>query len=166
MAEQGRWGAKPKAAGMETTVPEDDASPGPEADAQGDALASEQPGHYELKRELARGSQAAVFIAHDRHMGRDVAFKQLLPGGPRDAEERFLREARVAGQLEPPGVVPVYALGKRAATGHLYCAMRLVRGRSHADALKENRGRARRQLLSNFVHLCQTIAYAHERGVT
>jgi WD40 repeat protein/serine/threonine protein kinase len=160
MDEHGRWGAKPKA-GMESTIPEGGASP----ETESDALASEQPGHYELMRELARGSQAVVFIAHDRHMGREVAFKQLLPRGPRDAEDRFLREARVAGQLDHPGVVPVYELGRRAGSGHLYCAMRLVRGRSLADALKENRGRARLQLLSNFVQLCQTIAYAHERGV-
>ena len=166
MAEQaGKPRGKPRPVGMETTLPEEKGSAGPEADAQGNALALEQPGHYEIKRELARGGQAVVFIAHDRHMGRDVAFKQLLPGGPRDAEERFLREARVAGQLEHPGVVPVYELGRRAGTDHLYCAMRLVRGRSLADALKETRGRARLKLLSNFVQLCQTIAYAHGRGV-
>ena len=166
MAEQaGKPRLKPRTGGMETTVPEDKGSVGPEADARGDALAAEQPGHYQIKRELARGGQAVVFIAHDRHMGRDVAFKQLLPGGPRDAEERFLREARVAGQLEHPGVVPVYELGRRAGTNHLYCAMRLVRGRSLAAALKESKGRARLKLLSTFVQLCQTIAYAHGRGV-
>ena len=167
MAEQApkpRWGAKPKAVDPERTVPDEKASPGPEASAQGEALGSEQTGHFDLKRELGRGSQAVVFVAHDRHMGRDVAFKQLLPGGPRDSEDRFLREARVAGQLEHPGVVAVHEVGRRA-NGALYCAMRLVRGRSLADAFKENRGRARLQLLSNFVQLCQTIAYAHERGV-
>ena len=167
MAEQvpkARWGMKPKPVEPERTIPDDKASPGPEASAQGEALGTEQPGHFELKRELGRGSQAVVFVAHDRHMGRDVAFKQLLPGGPRDSEERFLREARVAGQLEHPGVVPVHELGRRA-DGSLYCTMRLVRGYSLADAFKERKGRARLQLLSNFVQLCQTIAYAHERGV-
>jgi WD40 repeat protein len=159
-----RWGGKPRVPSPETTVPEE-TSTGPEASAQGDALATEQPGHYDLKRELARGGQAVVFVAHDRHMGRDIAFKQLLPGGPRDSEERFLREARVAGQLEHPGVVPVYELGRRTESGALYCAMRLVRGNSMAVALKANTGRGRLRLLSNFVQLCQTIAYAHERGV-
>src|SRR5207253_9268937 len=141
-----RWGAKPKAVDPERTVPDDKASPGPEASAQGEALGSEQTGHFDLKRELGRGSQAVVFVAHDRQVGRDVAFKQLLPGGPRDAEDRFLREARVAGQLEHPGVVPVYELGRRDS-GQLYTAMRLVRGRSLADALKEEKGRNRLKLL-------------------
>src|ERR1700694_1101308 len=98
-----RWGGKSRVPDPETTVPENNVSSGPEASAQGEGLAVEQPGHYDLKRELARGGQAVVFVAHDRHVGRDVAFKQLLPGGPRDAAERFLREARVAGQLEHPG---------------------------------------------------------------
>jgi len=168
MAEQApkpRWGKKPLPVDPEITVPDDKAAPGPEADAAGEALGSEQAGHYVMKRELARGGQAVVFVAHDRQMGRDVAFKQLLPGGPKDAEERFLREARVAGQLEHPGVVPVYELGRRTESGALFCAMRLVRGRSLAEALKEDRGRGRLRLLSSFVQLCQTIAYAHERGV-
>src|SRR5438270_10366167 len=135
MAEQApksRWGLKPKAVEPERTIPENTASPGPEASAQGEALGSEQAGHFDLKRQIGRGSQAVVFVAHDRYMGRDVAFKQLLPGGPRDSEERFLREARVAGQLEHPGVVAVHEVGRRG-DGSLYCAMRLVRGRSLAD---------------------------------
>src|SRR5258708_35958513 len=109
-------------------------APKPQANAEGEALGVEEPGHYVLKRELARGGQAVVFVAHDRQMGRDVAFKQLLPGGPQDAEDRFLREARVAGQLEHPGVVPVYELGPRAETGSLHFAMRLVHGATLGDA--------------------------------
>src|SRR5207237_760740 len=144
--------------------PEAGSEAGPAASAEGEGLALEQPGHYALKRELARGGQAVVYVAHDAHMGREIAFKQLLPGGPKDAEQRFLTEARVAGQLEHPGVVPVYELGRRA-DGSLYCAMRLVRGHSLAVALKEAKGRTRLKLLSSYVQLCQTVAYAHERGV-
>jgi len=161
-----RWGLQAGApVTPERTVPDQQAAPGPEADASGEHLAVEQQGHFSIKRELARGAQAVVYVAHDRQMGRDVAFKQLLPGGPKGAEERFLREARVAGQLEHPGVVPVYELGRRTESGALYCSMRLVRGRTLADALREEKGRGRMKLLSNFVQLCQTIAYAHERGV-
>ncbi|HEX4385547.1 MAG TPA: serine/threonine-protein kinase, partial [Myxococcales bacterium] len=146
---------------IEVTSPE--AEPVPEASAEAEELAQEQPGHYAIKGELGRGGQAIVYVAHDHQIGRDVAFKQLLHGGE-EAEERFLRESRVAGQLEHPSVVPVYEVGRRE-NGALYCAMRLVRGRTLAQALKEEKGRARLQLLSQFVQLCQAIAYAHERGV-
>src|SRR5258708_33228850 len=104
-------------------------APKPQANAEGEALGVEEPGHYVLKRELARGGQSVIFVAHDRQMGRDVAFKMLLAGGPRDAEQRFLREARVAGQLEHHVVVPVSELGRRE-DDTVYCEMRLGRGRS------------------------------------
>ena len=168
MAERGkdsRAGKRLAAPEPADTVPEPaNAEAGPEASGTAEVLASEAPGHYVLKRELARGGQAVVYVAHDREMGRDVAFKQLLPGGPRDAEQRFLTEARVAGQLEHPGVVPVYELGRRPDHS-LFCSMRLVRGRSLEDAFKQEKGRARLKLLSNFVQLCQTLGYAHGRGV-
>ena len=143
--------------------PTAETDPVPEASAEAEELAQEQPGHYAIKGELGRGGQAIVYVAHDHQIGRDVAFKQLLIGGE-EAEERFLRESRVAGQLEHPSVVPVYEVGRRE-NGALYCAMRLVRGRTLAQALKEEKGQARLQLLSQFVQLCQAIAYAHERGV-
>src|SRR5260370_36937335 len=97
MAEQApkRWGKRPLPVDPGTTLPDDTAAaPGPEADARGEALASEQTGHYVMKGELARGGQAGVFVAHDRQMGRDGAFKQPLPGRPQDAQDRFLRAAR------------------------------------------------------------------------
>src|SRR5438552_3604451 len=133
-AQKPRWGRKALPVDPHTTVPDQTAAPGPEASAEGEALAVEQPGHYQVKRELARGGQAVVMIARDRQIGRDVAFKLLLPGGAKDAEDRFLREARVAGQLEHPGVVPVYELCRRAGGGGLYGAFRLVRGWSLAWA--------------------------------
>src|SRR5947209_178890 len=102
-----RWGLRAQSAALAKTTVPDEAAAGPEASAEGADLAQEQPGHYVLKREIGRGSQAVVFVATDRQVGRDVAFKQLLRGGPRNAEERFLREARVAGQLEHPGVAAV-----------------------------------------------------------
>ncbi len=146
------------------TVPDSEAPPAP-VEPDGDSLGTEQAGHYSIKRELGRGAQAVVFLALDRQLGREVAFKQLMAGGPRDAEKRFLREARVAGQLEHPGIVPVYELGRRA-DGSLYYAQRLVRGHTLSDALKEATTlRERLQLLSHFVQLCQAVAYAHQRGV-
>jgi WD40 repeat protein len=78
---------------------------------------------------------------------------------------RFLREARVTGLLEHPNVVPVYELGVRA-DGTLYYTMRLVHGRTMAQALKACQGlRDRLKLLSHFADVCHAVAYAHSRGV-
>jgi serine/threonine-protein kinase len=45
-------------------------------------------------------------------MGRDIALKELSPEKAESAElcTRFLKEARITGQLEHPGIVPVYDL--------------------------------------------------------
>jgi eukaryotic-like serine/threonine-protein kinase len=82
------------------------------------------------------------------------------------AEQRFLREARVTGSLQHPGIVPIYNLG-RLADGGLHYTMRLVRGRTLADILKEEAGKPEHlpALLTIFEKLCQAVAYAHSKQV-
>jgi WD40 repeat protein len=117
-----------------------------------------------LQRVFGRGGMSVVYLAHDRHIGREVAFKQLL-GGKEGYSERFLREARVTGQLEHPGIVPVYEVGLRP-DGSQYYTQKLIRGRTLQSAIDAAGGLAARlELLKHFVDLCQAVAYAHSRGV-
>jgi class 3 adenylate cyclase/ABC-type oligopeptide transport system substrate-binding subunit/streptogramin lyase len=69
-----------------------------------------------------------VYLARDEHLDRPVALKVLPPELSRDERfrARFLRESRVAGGLEHPSIVPIYAAGE--AEGLLYLAMRYVEG--------------------------------------
>jgi WD40 repeat protein len=138
----------------------------------------EQPGRYTIQGVHGRGGQARVLRALDGHIGREVALKELLPdtqsgegSSPWTSPHsipgvvRFLREARVTGQLEHPNIVPVYELGRRQ-DGTLYYTMRLVRGETLAQKLKACRTLAERlKLLGVFWDLCKAIAYAHSRGV-
>ncbi len=137
-------------------------------------VTSEHSGRYgDAQRELGRGGIGRVFVALDHHLGRSVAVKELLldqqedqgrPGALQTVA-RFLREARITGQLDHPNIVPVYELGRRA-DGSLYYTMRVVRGRTLAQALDEAKTlSARLSLLDHFIGLCQAIAYAHSRGV-
>ncbi|HEY8944106.1 MAG TPA: serine/threonine-protein kinase, partial [Polyangiaceae bacterium] len=126
----------------------------------------------EAKSELGRGGIGRVYVAMDRHLEREVAIKELLPGvveadgaAGLQAVSRFLREARVTGRLEHPNIVPVYELGKRQ-DGTLYYTMRVVRGRTLSRAIAEGKTlRDRLALVNHFSGLCQAIAYAHSRGV-
>ncbi|MFZ5895825.1 MAG: serine/threonine-protein kinase [Myxococcota bacterium] len=138
-------------------------------------VTQEHSGRYsaEPNSELGRGGIGRVFVALDRHLGRNVAVKELLldapddPGRPGTLQTvaRFLREARITGQLDHPNIVPVYELGRRP-DGSLYYTMRVVRGRTLAQALSDAKTLPERlALLSHFVGLCQAIAYAHSRGV-
>lgn len=127
----------------------------------------------EWAEEIGRGGLARVLIAFDSHLGRKVAVKELLPDYLTATAEtrrrmlgRFLREARIVGQLEHPGIVPVYELGRRK-NGRYYFTMQLVRGRTTmADALTGCQNLSERlDYLKHFVDVCQAIAYAHSRGV-
>src|SRR5438128_3947284 len=138
-------------------------------------LTAEHPGRYELRREFGRGGMSVVYLAFDTHVGREVAFKQLLQKVIEQAEKqgtqgrnflsRFMREARITGQLEHPSIVPVYEVGRRE-DGSLYYTQKLIRGRTLTKAMKDAKDLPNRlKLLSHVVDLCQAIGYAHVRGV-
>lgn len=140
----------------------------------------EPPGRYSRASERTRGGMGRILIVQDEYLGREIALKELLPtasesdgtvarSSPMQTSMtmvgRFLREARVTGQLEHPSIVPVYELGRRP-NGNLYYTMKLVRGGTLEAALKKARTlEGRLRFLPHVVDLCQAIAYAHSRGV-
>ena len=127
-------------------------------------------GRYTVLGMLGRGGQSIVHRAHDAAIGREVAIKEVLPGNDigtyaNEAVARFLREARITGQLEHPGIVPVHELGVKP-DGSPYCVQKLVRGRTLAVALAGCRGAEERlALLPHLVAACHAVAFAHGRGV-
>jgi tetratricopeptide (TPR) repeat protein len=133
---------------------------------------------YRMLREHARGGLGEVLVAEDVELHREVAVKRMqahCEADP-DSRRRFLLEAEITGRLEHPGVVPVYGLTQND-DGRSGYAMRLIRGETLDQAIgrfhaQEGPGRdpgerslALRELLGRFVAVCQTVAYAHSRGV-
>ncbi len=120
---------------------------------------------YTTVREYARGGMGKVLLVHDKQAGRDIALKELLHGADAELEERFRREARITAQLEHPGIVPVYEIAQRE-DGTQYYTMKLVRGKTLDEAIQDSITlQDRLALLPHFIDLCQSIAYAHSRGV-
>src|SRR5271157_132406 len=129
---------------------------------------SERSARLQLFGEIARGGLGAVFKGRDCDLGRDLAVK-ILPESHRDKPEmirRFIEEAQIAGQLQHPGIVPIYELGA-FADRRPYFAMKLVKGHTLAEILAKRKtpGDGLPRLLSIFESICQTMAYAHARGV-
>ncbi|MFO0809989.1 MAG: serine/threonine-protein kinase [Gemmataceae bacterium] len=126
------------------------------------------PGRYQFYGEIARGGMGSVVRGRDVILGRELAVKLLLSEHAADPAmlRRFVEEAQIAGQLQHPGVVPIYELG-RFDDGRPYFTMKLVKGRTLAALLNERVCPAdeRQRLLRTFAQICQTIAYAHARGV-
>ncbi len=129
---------------------------------------------YQLVSNFARGGLGQIWMAQDARLRREVAFKELLPSAlkNRNALERFLEEAQITGQLEHPGIVPIYDIGYQQ-NGTPFYAMKLVRGETmekHIDALHQlpkdspEFSLTFRKLLRNFIDICNALAFAHDRG--
>jgi serine/threonine-protein kinase len=127
----------------------------------------------QIHDEIARGGMGAVLRGRDVDLGREVAVKVLLEthAGHTELVQRFVEEAQISGQLQHPGIVPVYELGQfPAAAGEPsrpYFTMKLVKGQTQATLLQDRTEPAqdRPRLLKVFEQVCQTLAYAHARGV-
>lgn len=118
----------------------------------------------------AQGGLGQVSLARDEKLNRQVALKEIRPDrrDRRGMRQRFLREAEITGQLEHPGIVPIYDLDQDA-DGQVRYAMRFVQGRTLRDAILEYHDKptplAFRGLLQRFVSVCETIAYAHSQEI-
>jgi WD40 repeat protein/tRNA A-37 threonylcarbamoyl transferase component Bud32 len=136
---------------------------------------------YVLRGLRAVGGVGEIWLARDVELERDVALKVLRPDRAADpeVEARFLHEARITARLQHPGIVPVYDLAPRASGSSgdeqpAFYTMRLVPGRTLAEAVQTFHARRAagavrtidlNVLLTAFISVCQTVAYAHSRGV-
>jgi hypothetical protein len=119
---------------------------------------------YRIIGEVGRGGLGRVFRARDLYLDRPVAVKELLdPGEP--AQRRFVREALITARLQHPAIVPIYDAGISADQGPFY-AMKLVSGRSLADALAETKTLDQRlALLPSVIAVADAMAYAHSEKI-
>jgi serine/threonine-protein kinase len=141
---------------------------GPATRAQASPEPSSGTARYRFGAEIGRGGMGVVVEAIDGELERHVAVKVLQEGhrGEADLTRRFVDEARIAGRLQHPGVVPVYELG-RLPDDRPFFTMKLVQGRTLADLLAARASPADElaHYLAVFEQVCQAMAYAHSKGV-
>ncbi len=105
-------------------------------DTTADSREGSQFGPYRLRRLVGRGGMGDVYEAEDTVRERVVALKlmsQTLSSDP-VFRSRMQREARTAGRLHEPHVVPIHDFGE--IDGQLYVDMRLIDGKDLATTLK------------------------------
>ncbi|MBM4073244.1 MAG: serine/threonine protein kinase [Planctomycetes bacterium] len=92
---------------------------------------------FEIVRLLGKGGMGEVYEAEQKHPQRSVALKVLAPwlADDDDALQRFWREANVPAQLDHPGIVRIFSMGK--IDGIAYYTMHLVRGVSLTEFIRE-----------------------------
>jgi hypothetical protein len=126
---------------------------------------TEERDRYQRHDLIGAGGMGRVYAAWDRRLGREVALK-TLSGRADDASlaARLARESWITARLEHPGIVPIYDAG-HAADGGLFYSMRLIRGRSLAEAMAGADATTRLGLLRSCLAFCHAVAYAHDHGV-
>ena len=123
---------------------------------------------YEINDQIATGGMGSIHRCHDKQLNRDLAIKVLIDGDEKSEEsyQRFYQEAQINGQLQHPGIVPVYEIGSLPDSKPFF-AMKLVEGET-LKSLLDKRPSAdfdRVRFLNIFEQVCQTMAYAHSRKV-
>ena len=124
-----------------------------------------QIGRFTLQRELGRGAQAVVWLAHDTRLEREVALK--LVDASADAVGPWLHEARAVSRLAHPHIVPVFEADlAREAGGRPYLVFEYVKGPTLAAYLRERGGGLPpRDAVGLILGVLDALRAAHECGI-
>lgn len=133
---------------------------------------------YKAISKLGQGGMATVWQMKDSQLLRSVALKQLLKEKAESnyEQENFVVEAQITAQLQHPGIVPIHDL-QVDESDNVYFTMREIQGQTLDDVIQSvhrvsdrrwnttHSGWNLRRLIDGLDKICQTIAYAHARGV-
>lgn len=124
-------------------------------------------GRFELRRELGRGAQACVWLAHDPLLQRDVALKLLDPEQLDAAEvDHWLHEARAVSALSHPNVVPVFeAVEATGEQGRPYLVFEYVEGPTLAQARRGRGAWPPVEAVTLMLGVLDALAAAHAVGL-
>lgn len=117
-------------------------------------------GRFKIERRIGTGGMGAVFLATDLLLDRPAAVKILRIDVDPALGERLSAEAQTIAKLEHPGIVPIHDAGK-LDDGRSYYVMKFVEGKTLADATAKS---SLNERLRIFLRVCETVAFAHERG--
>ena len=118
---------------------------------------------YELIEKIGVGGFGTVWSAYDTLLDRTVAVKicRLYPGVSEECEH-FLREARVAAQLNHPGIIHVHEVGR--AGDLAYIVSKFVEG-AQLDLWRAAGPRSATDVATMCQKLAVALDYAHRNGV-
>jgi serine/threonine protein kinase/Flp pilus assembly protein TadD len=134
-----------------------------------DAPLPERPGTvigpYKLMEQIGEGGMGLVFVAEQQQpVRRKVALKVVKPGmDSRQVVARFEAERQALALMDHPNIAQVHD-GGTTPTGRPYFVMELVKGVPITDYCDQNQVPIR-QRLELFLHVCQAVQHAHQKGI-
>lgn len=121
--------------------------------------------HYRIVKKLGEGGMAAVYLAEDTKLHRQVALK-FLPVEALERKEdraRFEAEARAAASLDHPNICTVYEINE--ADGHFFISMAYVEGRDLKSVIDEDGPMSILDAVRTAVQVAEGLAAAHEKKI-
>lgn len=120
-------------------------------------------GRYVLARRIGAGGMAEVWEAFDAGLHRHVAVKVVRDeiAGEAEFRERFIREARLAAQLEHPRILPIWDFGTES--GVTYLVMPLLPGGSLKERITGPLPAD--EAVEALAAVAAALDHAHSRGV-
>ena len=119
-------------------------------------------GRYELRRRVAQGGTAEVYLAYDRKVRRQVAVK-VLYGRDEPFVRRFEREALAVGALSHNHILPLYDFGEQSPW--YYLVMPYVDGCTLRDYLLRHKQITLEEAASFLSQIASALQFAHDHGV-
>jgi eukaryotic-like serine/threonine-protein kinase len=121
-------------------------------------------GDYELLEEIGQGGQGVVYRARQKSLNRTVALKVIGLGhwASEARLQRFRLEAKAAGRLDHPCIVPIHEVGER--DGYCYFSMNFIEG-GQLDEVVEREPLPIPRAVELIAKLSRAVHYAHEHGI-
>lgn len=122
-------------------------------------------GRYQIKRSIASGGMAEVFMARDALLNRPVALKLMHPefAGNKSFVERFRREAQAAASLNDPRIVSIYDWG--SDDGTYFIVMEYVEGKTLAEIIRSSGPLEIISAVRIAADVCGGLHLAHKKGI-
>jgi serine/threonine protein kinase len=127
-------------------------------------------GKYDIIREIGRGSMGRVYLGYDPYVNREVAIKVALSEIVGDKStgvfyrRMFFNEARVAGLLDHPNIVPVYDAGTEG--NYCYLVMDYIKGgKTIRDYCAVEKLLPVEKVIEIIFKCAKALDYAHRKGV-
>jgi eukaryotic-like serine/threonine-protein kinase len=120
-------------------------------------------GRFRLLRELGRGAQAKVWLAHDPRLDREVALKLLSAEADEGTRQEWLNEARAVSRLTHPHVVPVFEADEE--DGQSYLVFEYVQGPTLYEQRKHRPSLPPREAVQLLIGVLDALAAAHAQGI-
>ena len=126
-------------------------------------------GKYTIVEEIGRGAMGIVYKAVDPLIDRMVAIKTIRfdmysqPEQRVEAQKRFLREAKSAGNITHPNIVTIYDMGED--NGTFYIAMEYVDGQSLESMLAQKKRWTIEETIRLVVEIADGLDSTHKKGI-